>query len=112
VGQGLRAKISVEIIPEMIPTCVDRKWVDRIRRVSADINSVERVLDLPSPAMGGDDYAYFLEKTPGVLFRLGVRSKGGAHCPTHSINFYVDDQAVPIGMEIMAAAALDALGEE
>ncbi len=112
VGEGLRAKVSVEITPEMIPTCVDRKWVNRIRKVCADIDSVERVVDLPSPAMGGEDYAYFLEKAPGTLFRLGVRTKGGPHCPTHSINFYVDDGAIPIGMEIMAAAALDALKEE
>ena len=112
VGEGLRAKVSVEITPEMIPTCVDRKWVNRIRKVCADIDSVERVIDLPSPAMGGEDYAYFLEKAPGTLFRLGVRTKGGPHCPTHSINFYVDDGAIPIGMEIMAAAALDALKEE
>jgi amidohydrolase len=112
VGKGLRANVSVEITPEMIPTSVDKKWVNRIRKVCEKIDSVERVVDLPSPAMGGEDYAYFLEKVPGVLFRLGVRTKGGPHCPTHSINFYVDDEAVPIGMEVLAAAALDALGED
>ena len=111
VGQGLRAKVTVEIVPEMIPTCVDREWVERIRRVCRDIPAVEKVVDLPSPAMGGEDFAYFLEKAPGVLFRLGVRTPGGPHCPTHSINFYVDDLAIPIGMEVLAAAALDALGE-
>ncbi len=109
VGQALRAKVTVEITPEMIPTCVDKTWVDRIRRVCRDVASVERVIDLPSPAMGGEDYAYFLEKAPGTLFRLGVRTPGGPHCPTHSINFYVDDRAVPIGMEVLAAATLDAL---
>ena len=60
--------------------------------------------------MGGEDFAYFLDAVPGGLFRLGVRTPGGPHCPTHSICFYVDDRAVPIGMEVMAAATLDALG--
>ena len=109
VGTALKANVTVEITPEMIPTCVDKTWVDRIRRVCRDVASVERVIDLPSPAMGGEDYAYYLEKAPGTLFRLGVRTPGGPHCPTHSINFYVDDRAVPIGMEVLAAAALDAL---
>ena len=109
VGTALKANVTVEITPEMIPTCVDKTWVDRIRRVCRDVASVERVIDLPSPAMGGEDYAYYLEKAPGTLFRLGVRTPGGPHCPTHSINFYVDDRAVPIGMEGLAAAALDAL---
>ncbi|MEA4880643.1 MAG: M20 family metallopeptidase, partial [Synergistaceae bacterium] len=111
-GKALKATVTVEIIPEIIPTCVDKKWVDRIRRVCRDIDSVERVIDLPSPAMGGEDYAYFLEKAPGALFRLGVRTPGGPHCPTHSIDFYIDERAVPIGMEVMASAALDFLLEE
>ncbi|GAB1400083.1 M20 family metallopeptidase [Aminivibrio sp.] len=111
-GKALKATVAVEIIPEIIPTCVDKKWVDRIRRVCRDIDSVERVIDLPSPAMGGEDYAYFLEKAPGALFRLGVQTPGGPHCPTHSIDFYIDERAVPIGMEVMASAALDFLLEE
>ncbi|MDD2206883.1 MAG: M20 family metallopeptidase [Aminobacterium sp.] len=109
VGQALRAKVTVEITPNIIPTCVDKEWVNRVRRVCRDIESVERVVDLPSPAMGGEDYAYFLEKAPGTFFRLGVRTPGGPHCPTHSIDFYIDDRAIPIGMEVMAAATLDAL---
>jgi amidohydrolase len=112
VGGGLRATVSVEIEPEIIPTAVDRQWVDRVRRAARGVESVKRVVELPSPAMGGEDYAYFLEKAPGALFRLGVRTPGGPHCPTHSINFYVDDRAIPVGMEVLAAATLDALRSE
>lgn len=112
VGLALRAKITVEIKPEIIPTAVDRSWVERIRRAAREVKSVENIVELPSPAMGGEDYAYFLEKAPGVLFRLGVRTRGGAHCPTHSVGFYVDDGALPIGMEVLAAATLDALSAE
>ncbi len=111
-GKALKATVTVEIIPEIIPTCVDKNWVNRVRRVCGDIDSVERVIDLPSPAMGGEDYAYFLEKAPGALFRLGVRTPGGPHCPTHSIDFYIDERAIPIGLEVMASAALDFLLEE
>ena len=112
VGQGLRAKVTVEITPEIIPTCVDKKWVNRLRRVCQNVDSVKRVVDLPSPAMGGEDYAYFLGKAPGALFRLGVRTPEGPHCPTHSVDFYVDDKAIPIGMEVMTGAVLDALQED
>ncbi|GHS99859.1 N-acyl-L-amino acid amidohydrolase [Synergistales bacterium] len=110
VGQGLRARVSVKITPEAIPTCVDRACVERIRRAARGAESVKNIVELPSPAMGGEDYACFLEKAPGSLFRLGVRTPGGQHCPTHSINFYVDDDALTVGMEVMTAAALDALG--
>ncbi len=110
IGSGLRAKVTVEIEPGIIPTAVDKQWVDRVRRACAKTPSVDRVIDLPSPAMGGEDYAYFLEKAPGALFRLGCRTPDGPHCPTHSINFYVDDRAIPIGMEVMTTAVLDFLG--
>jgi amidohydrolase/hippurate hydrolase len=112
VGLAFRAKITVEIEPEIIPTAVDRSWVERVRRAAREVKSVENIVELPSPAMGGEDYAYFLEEAPGVLFRLGVRTKGGPHCPTHSINFYVDDAALPIGMEVLAATVLDALSAD
>ena len=112
VGLALRAKITVEIEPEIIPTAVDRSWVERVRRAAREVKSVENIVELPSPAMGGEDYAYFLEKAPGVLFRLGVRTRGGPHCPTHSVGFYVDDAALPIGMEVLAGTTLDALSAE
>lgn len=109
IGLALRAKILVEIEPEIIPTVVNRAWVERVRRVAQEVKSVQNIVELPSPAMGGDDYAYFLEKAPGVLFRLGVRTIGAPHCPTHSVNFYVDDRALPIGMEVLVAAVLETL---
>ena len=113
VGAALRAKVIVDIeTGDVPPSKVNKDWVNRIRRVCKDIKTVERVVDLPSPAMGSDDVAYFLDRVPGVLFRLGVRTRGGPHCPTHSIGFYVDDKAIGIGMEVMTAAALDALCEE
>ena len=109
VATSLRGKATVEITPEAITTAVNKTWVDRVRRACAQVKSVTRVVELASPAMGGEDYAYFLEKAPGVLFRLGCRTPGGPHCPTHSINFYADDRSIPIGMEVMATTALNAL---
>ena len=47
-------------------------------------------------------------KSTWRAFPLGVRTRG-THCPTHSVDFYVDDKAIPIGMEVMTGAVLDAL---
>lgn len=109
IGAGLRAKVTVEIMPESIPSVVARSWVDRVRRACSQVKSVTNVVDLPSPAMGGEDFALFLKKAPGTLFRLGCRSPGGPHCPTHSVNFYADDRSIPIGTEVMTTTVLNAL---
>lgn len=108
VASGLRGKATVEFKRESWPTTVDRAWVDRVRAACAQVEGAAAV-DLRSPAMGGEDYALFLRKAPGVLFRLGCRTPGGPRCPTHSVDFYADDRCLRVGYEVMTTAALNAL---
>jgi len=53
------------------------------------------------PAMGGEDFAYYLEKVPGAFFRLGIRNeeKGIVH-PYHSTLFDIDEEVLPLGVEM------------
>ena len=47
-----------------------------------------------APTMGGEDFAYFAERVPGLLVRLGVRSdEAGAVHPIHSPLFRLDERA-------------------
>ena len=104
----MRGKATVEFKKESWPTTVDRAWVDRVRQACTQVEGASSV-DLRSPAMGGEDFALFLQKAPGALFRLGCRTPGGPHCPTHSPEFYADDRCLRIGYEVMATTALNAL---
>jgi amidohydrolase len=53
------------------------------------------------PSMGGEDFAYYLQKVPGCLFRLGIRNeeKGIIH-PNHSSLFDIDEKVLPFGVEM------------
>jgi amidohydrolase len=53
------------------------------------------------PAMGGEDFSYYLQKVPGAFFRLGNRNeaKGTVH-PYHSSLFDVDEDILPLGVEM------------
>ena len=53
------------------------------------------------PSMGGEDFAYYLEKVPGSFFRLGCRNeaKGIIH-PFHSSLFDLDEDVLPFGVEM------------
>ena len=53
------------------------------------------------PSMGGEDFAYYLEKVPGSFFRLGCRNeaKGILH-PFHSSLFDIDEEVLPFGVEM------------
>lgn len=58
-------------------------------------------VEVVKPSMGGEDFAYFLEKVPGAFFRLGIRNeeRGIVH-PYHSSLFDIDEEVLPFGVEM------------
>ncbi len=60
----------------------------------------------PAPTMGGEDFAYFAQRVPGVLVRLGIRNEaaGSVHYG-HSPQFRLDEGAMPTGVATLCAFA-------
>src|SRR5690606_34129528 len=52
-------------------------------------------------SMGGEEFAYYLDRVPGAMFRLGVACGGG---DIHSAGFRLDDGALAVGMTAGMAA--------
>lgn len=71
-----------------------------VAKACADGIGPENVV-VVKPAMGGEDFAYYLEKVPGAFFRLGIRNeeKGIVH-PYHSALFDIDEDVLPLGVEM------------
>jgi amidohydrolase len=63
------------------------------------------------PSMGGEDFSYYLQKIPGAFFRLGNRNeaKGTIH-PYHSSLFDVDEDILPLGVEMFVRIIDEYLG--
>lgn len=70
-------------------------------------------VEFVKPSMGGEDFAYFLEKVPGAFFRLGIRNeeKGIVH-PYHSSLFDLDEEVLPFGVEMFVRIIDQYLGLE
>jgi amidohydrolase len=66
------------------------------------------------PTLGGEDFAYFLEKVPGAAFFLGTRDPENEPIPipNHDARFSPDERAIPIGMRLMARLVADFAGRE
>ena len=62
-------------------------------------------------SLGGEDFAWYLERVPGAMARLGTRTPGGPTYDLHQGDLRVDDAAVPIGAGLLARVALEALAE-
>ena len=57
-------------------------------------------------SLGGEDFAWYLERVPGAMLRLGTRTPGGPTFELHQGNLRVDERAVGIGARLLARAAL------
>jgi amidohydrolase len=58
------------------------------------------------PTMGAEDFAYFAQRVPGLLVRLGVRDEArGAIHNAHSSRFRLDEAALPLGIATLVAFA-------
>ncbi len=69
------------------------------------VDSGEEVL-----STGSDDMAEFLNAVPGCYFIVGVNNpEKGAKYPHHHPRFNIDEDALPVGVEVLTRAALDFL---
>ncbi|MDQ2680282.1 MAG: M20 family metallopeptidase [Candidatus Eremiobacteraeota bacterium] len=63
-------------------------------------------VERPAPTMGGEDFAYFAQRVPGIHIRLGIRSEAaGSIHPGHSALFRIDERALPVGVQTLVAFA-------
>ena len=60
-------------------------------------------------SLGGEDFAWYLESTPGAMGRLGTRTPGGPTYDLHQGNLHIDERSIGIGAKVLAAVALTSL---
>jgi amidohydrolase len=90
-------------------TVNDPKISDLVRDAAAKVVGWDNVIEAEA-SMGGEDMAYFLQKAPGCYFFVGSANpaKGLVH-PHHHPAFDIDEDAMPIGVQVMVQAAMDVL---
>ena len=61
-------------------------------------------------SLGGEDFAWYLDKVPGAMARLGTAAAGRTEeCDLHQGRFDVDERAIGVGARVLAVTALVAL---
>jgi len=82
--------------------------VDFVLEVAAKTLGEDRIQTI-DPVMGGEDFAYFLQKVPGAFLFFGMGD--GMEFPHHHPAFDLDEKALPQATLLMASLALEYLGE-
>ncbi|MCT7983894.1 M20 family metallopeptidase [Laspinema sp. A4] len=65
----------------------------------------DRVIYIPEPSLGAEDFSLYLEQASGMMFRLGVGHPDKPNYPLHHPQFEVDESAIVTGIVTLAYAA-------
>ncbi len=70
----------------------------------------EAVQSVP-PSLGAEDFAFYCEKVPCVFMGLGTSPAGGATGGLHTPRYAPSEDAIPVGMRLLATLAARYLSE-
>lgn len=105
-AHGLSAEARVE---EGYPvTLNDSCAIDLVRRCARSVAQEDPWLELPSPIMGAEDFAYVLREIPGAMAFLGVAPEGSdpaANPPLHNTRMTIDEAMMAKGVALHCAFA-------
>ena len=88
-------------------TVNDTAAAERTLSVASNLIGADRVLRMPTPVMGAEDWSYVLQQVPGSMAFLGARPAGVQHpAPNHSNRMVIDEPAMVTGIALHAAMAL------
>lgn len=89
----------------LYPPLVNNKRLATVaRRVAQEHPGIKCVLELDSPLLGGEDFAFFAERIPGFMYRLGCGSEP-QNFPLHSPEFDFDEEVLVLGSSLLAGMA-------
>jgi len=102
---------TIEGDPDYPATVNEKTSYETAYLSASDLVSAGNVREL-DPVLGGEDFAFYLQKTDGCFMALGTRndSQGAVHF-VHTSQFKVDEEALPIGTALHVAFALRSLEE-
>jgi amidohydrolase len=83
------------------PVICDEGLTHECFAILNEVLGENRVLHIPHPKMGGDDFAFYAQEVPAVLIRLGCASDACAN-PLHSSGFNFDEEVMPFGVSLFS----------
>jgi amidohydrolase len=109
LAHGCTAEVEIE--PGYPVTVNDSDAAGRVQALGTELLGPARVVTMPTPIMGAEDFSYVLEQVPGALAFLGGCPRGtdpATAAPNHSNRVLFDEEAMATGVAVYAGLALRA----
>lgn len=85
--------------------------VETVVTAAREVLDDDRIIKI-KPVMAGEDFSCYLQKIPGMMIFVGSGNAAKEIIyPQHHPKFDIDEDALPVGMEIMLRAALKLLNQ-
>lgn len=107
VGQLTGTKIHVDFGVHIPGVENDQRLTNLVANIAGSLLGTDRVHWMDRPSMGGEDFAFFQEKIPGVMFRLGSSRDNTPASGLHTPLFDIDERCLAIGAKILATAVVE-----
>jgi amidohydrolase len=101
-GIALASDCQLEFVWEVgyPPTVNDPAMADYVARIARKTFGDTQFLPAARPVMGGEDFAFYLEKAPGCFFFVGVSPDAGPYPQLHTDRYDFSDAALAVGMRM------------
>jgi len=106
VCESMGAQYELQYTQGYPPLLNDEEMAEWVRKCAVDVVGEDKVVE-PEPTMGGEDMAFYLEKSKGCFFFLGVGREGCA--PLHNPKFDFNEDVLPLGVETYCRLACELL---
>ena len=107
---AMRAEAEVTITEGMPPLENEPGVIAAVRDAAVKVLGAENVVELKASSPGSDDFAFYLEKVPGALFRMGTGNEDpSTHIGLHNARNTFDERGIATAAKVIAQTVLDLL---
>jgi amidohydrolase len=105
--RAFQCRARIEFGEGYPPLVNDHRANSYLRSAASKSLGAGAVVTIKNPLLGGEDFARYLEHTPGAMFHLGIRNRSiGATQGWHHPGFIADENAISVGVKTLVHAAL------
>ncbi|MBN1489809.1 MAG: amidohydrolase [Phycisphaerae bacterium] len=101
-AESFGATAAVEFTEGYPVTVNEPALTEWVASVGREVLGADRARTDDRPSMGAEDFGFFAQRVPAVMFRLGIRQPGAPSCPAlHHPQFNFNDDALGVGIRML-----------
>lgn len=113
IAEGMGGTSKLTVIDGYAPLVNHTREAELVLDLARELYDNVHVIVKDAPSMGGEDFSYFIEDTPGAFYHIGCTAPNKMPAPPlHNRNFLPDEACIRQGMEMQTAIVLKETGTE